>query len=230
MSFPLDIKGYPGTQGSEPGAIFDGGDTAAILGTLISCGKNEWISKLPAMFNNGIPLRHWDRTQWWGQPDRFSRDQLIPMACAYVKNPDNVILEQYYRAHKMKDFLLAWNVRGNGSMNMPKKFPDFTFIDVMGLWLRARKPKGFKLLLPFCDLPTLVDALLWKYYQPTSNRITRNFILISMTQRDYYPSFISRLAYKLTNWSDLITRWIGNCEDIGEYQTGHLLMDLYNKI
>lgn len=210
----IDENGYPGTRDSVTGE-FDGGDTAAILGTLWFFGQ---MLELPLYTFRNAPVRHYDKNKWYGQPDRFSRDQLIPVLCGYVT------FAGYYHwlfdLHKRRYFLTAWNTRKNGSMDAPKKFPDITGPEVWALWLRIFKPWWARLVLPLLDLETLVSAIHWRFFR--KDRVCRNHMLVLLAARKALPTVTTRLADYITDWPDLIQRWTDHCEVVGEYQTGHL--------
>lgn len=214
----LDSFGLPGTRQSD--GTLDMGDSAAIYFNIIAL-SDENADKSSSYFSRH-PLRHPDYTKWWGQPDRCSRDQMIPMLChAIIKDHKDFFINDLWLAHAKKAFSLAWNTKANGEMNAKIKFPDFTGPEIWGLWLRIYKPFGYSLLLPFCDSETLINALLWKFYQPSSNRVTRNHMLIAIAQRQR-PSFLSKLADKINNYSDLVSRWEAHCQAVGEYPTADL--------
>lgn len=220
----LDSFGLPGTRQND--GSLDMGDSAAIYFNILALDPKEDDTKATLYVKN-VPVRHPDDRYWWGQTDRFSRDQLIPMLCYGIKRdlassfPGTVSISKTFYAHEKKAFCLAWNTKGNGEISMPTKFPDITGPEIWGLWLRTYKPPGYKLLLPFCDLETLVNALLWRFYQPLTNQITRNHMLVCITQRTD-PSIVSKLADKINNYADLVARWEAHCIVTGEYPTQDL--------
>jgi len=57
----MDESGLPGAEGED--GLYNGGDTAAILGTLWTFGifLDKGLS-----FVDEIPTRHPDITKWWG--------------------------------------------------------------------------------------------------------------------------------------------------------------------
>ena len=167
------------------------------------------------------PVRHPDKTKWWGQPNRQSRDQLLPILCyGVLRNETNPFLKDVLHSHLRRGLVLAWNTRGDGSMDMPWKFPDITGPETLGLWLRIFKPFGYKLLLPLCDLETLVDSVIWKFWPPSN--ISRNEILVGIAHRSQ-PSIVSRLADKFTDYDELIDMWNANTSVTNEYPTGPLM-------
>lgn len=214
----LDSYGLPGDRQSD--GTLDMGDSAAIYFNILALSQEP--DDKANNYYSVVPLRHPDKSKWWGQPDRCSRDQLIPMLCYAIKRDIKTkFIKEVFVSHLKRLLLLAWNIRGDGAMVMPLKFPDITGPEIFGLWLRVFKPFGYRIMLPFCDIETLVNALLWKYYQPITNQITRNHMLVCITQRKY-PSITSRLADKINDYNDLVTRWQIHCAVTGEYPTADL--------
>lgn len=216
----VDQNGYPGTI--DYNGKFDGGDTAAVIGTLIALEPNpktaaKWIMFAEMLLStNGLPRRHPDVSKWWGQGDRFSRDQLIPIICAAIRFPQDAVFEGFFKAHRARRFLTAWNTRKNGEMNAPTKAPDFTGPEIWALWIRYRRPKWDWLVLWFLDLELLAGAIVWKFRK---DRVTRNHMLSALTCRRYMPTITSRIAFALTDFKELNARWRAHCDAVGEYQT-----------
>ena len=214
----LDSSNLPGTRQSD--GSLDMGDSAAIYFNAKALSDpnlgNQWN-----LYFDQVPLRHPDKTKWWGQPDRFSRDQLTPLLCwaALQDKGNDPLVIATFRAHLKHTLLFAWNTKGNGAIDMPNKTPDITFLEIWGLWLRVFKPFGYKLLLPICDLESLVNSIIWKF---RTDQICRNQMLVAITQRDVSPSITSRVSYWINNWSDLVQRWKDHCAATGEYPTGDL--------
>jgi len=221
---PVDDLGLPGAIG-EAGE-FDGGDTAAILGTVVSLQEQE---ELPTKLLNhitvhagGIPRRHPDITKWYGQPDRFSRDQLTPVICAGVRLAREINVDDIFEQHQAKKFLTAWNTRGNGQMDLPKKFPDITGPEIWALWLRYKKPWWAFLFVWLLDIETLVGSIIWRWFKKPGDRVCRNHMLVLATGRLVYPTLTMRIADWITDWADLTMRWQGHCHDTREYDTSPL--------
>lgn len=217
----LDIQGLPGTR--QQNGSLDMGDSAAIYFNILALSDEPAVSVMK--YYSTAPLRHPDANQWWGQSDRFSRDQLIPVLCYGVIKGRNTIVDLVHQSHSKKNLCLAWNTKGNGQINMPDKFPDITGPEIWGLYLRIYKPFGYKFFLPFCDLETLVNAILWRFYQPVTNRVTRNHMLVCIAQRTK-PSISSWLADKLNNYEDLVSRWEAHTAAVGEYPTAPLFKEI----
>lgn len=221
----LDENGYPGTRQSD--GSWDGGDTAAIMGNVRALTPMAATLIMPLMpFSGTLPLRHPDSSKWYGQPDRFSRDQMIPCLCAALVDgatPANLL----YFAHKQRFFLTAWNTKGNGAMELPNKFPDICGPEVWALWLRVRNPWWAKLMLPFLDIETFINTLLWRWWR--TDRVCRNHMLVCLMIQKHKPTLLSWLSYKLLPWKDLLQRWEGHCKDVGEYPTYDLFYEAYNQ-
>lgn len=216
LSKYLDDRGYPGSNSG----VWDGGDTAAILGNVITLQLEETFPDrmLHSLIDpNGIPRRHPDTSKWWGQSDRFSRDQLIPLICAGIRLGKHIAIDEIFQSHRKRKFLTAWNTKGNGAMDMPDKFPDLTLFEVWALWIRYKKPWWARIVLWFLDLETLGGALDWRYHR--KDRVCRNHMLVSIVGRKYLPTVTTWLINKINNWDDLIERWAGHCKDTQEYPT-----------
>lgn len=211
----VDENGYPGTIGID--GKFDGGDTAAILGTLDSFDMA--ICKVPAPWSivEGVPLRHPDTTKWYGQPDRFSRDQLIPILCSLFNVKPR--LNMFYLAHKKRWFLAAWNTRGNGAIDMPWKFPDVCGPEVWALWIRLFSPWWAPAVLWLLDIQTLVGAIQWRWFTPKTNQVTRNHMLVCITMTKHSPSITTKLINKINDYEDLAYRWMLCNQATKEYPT-----------
>lgn len=225
----LDENGYPGTRQAE--GSWDGGDTAAIIGTVQALAPNISGVLFPFDFPwneaANAPLRHPDTYKWYGQPDRFSRDQLIPAMCAQLTTAYRALsVSKLYSSHKTKLFLTAWNTKGNGAMEMPEKFPDITGPEIWALWLRVLKPWWARLILPFLDIETLINSLLWRFSR--KDNVCRNHMLVCLMIQKYSPTITGWLAYKILNWSDLLQRWQNHCEIVGEYPTHQLFREEYD--
>lgn len=216
----LDNIGLPGTRQTD--GSLDMGDSAAIFFNVAALSTEE-IYKIIHYFDdaNEVPVRHPDKSKWWGQPDRFSRDQLIPILCwsALKGREQNLFLRKVFKAHLKHLLLYAWNSKGNGDMDMPSKAPDITFLEIAGLWLRIFKPVGYEAILWICDIETLIGSISWKF---RSDRVTRNHMLVSITQRDVSPTWVSKISYKINDWKDLVSRWKAHTEAVGEYPTADL--------
>lgn len=220
LSKYCDESGLPGAVDPSYGT-WDGGDTAAILGTLWFFGQ---MHDHGLSFSDQAPTRHPDVTKWYGQSDRFSRDQLIAVLCGLTLAKlfmfGGFSVAALYRAHKRRCFLTAWNTRKNGAMDAPKKFPDITGPEIWALWLRLLKPAWARLVLPILDLETLASAIHWRLGR--KDRVTRNHMLVLLTARKHLPTFVTRLADYITDWEDLINRWDAHCQAVGEYPTADL--------
>lgn len=220
----LDAQAYPGCVNPVNGE-WDGGDSAAILGTVIALQRPILLPSglLPGLVDeNGLPRRHPDTTKWYGQSDRFSRDQLIPLICAGIELKQNVTIDVIFDSHKKLSFLTAWNIRKNGVMETVEKFPDFTGPEVWALWIRYKKPWWAWMVLWLLDIETLVGSILW-HFKPKTDRVCRNHMLVCLTGMKH-PTWVMRLAYWLNDWPDLIQRWTDHCAAVGEYPTGFMFL------
>lgn len=222
--YPVDEFGMPGTNERE--GYVGGGDSAAILGTILTLGNSELVGKfydkMPLLLKDGIPVRS-PSLKSFGDKNRFSRDQLIPVICAGIRDVFNPTVHKIFAAHKKHFFLYAWNTRRNGEADV-KKIADPTLFQVWALWLRYKKPFWRVLILWFCDLEHLIGTFLWMYRvkNNSGDRITRNHMLISFTSFENDSTFISRLSFRLTPFMQLASRWEDHCKAVEEYQTADL--------
>lgn len=225
----VDRDGFPGTQGES--GEFDGGDTAAILGGMIALSKfGQLESYTPLrlvqlqsrLFKHGAPIRHPDSLKWYGCNDRFSRDQLVATLCGLVVVPNQVFCALLFAAHKSRWFLTAWNTRKNGVMGAPKKFPDITLFEVWGLWIRIMRPWWRHLVLWFFDIETLIGAIHWRLFR--KDRVTRNHMLVMLTCMNHSPTPALWLAYRITDWPEMVLRWKDHCTAVREYDTAGLFL------
>lgn len=232
-----DEFGFPGAVGLD--GEFDGGDTASIIGTILSLdpNPNELMTKLHFLIPEGIPIRHPNWHRWYGRPDRFSRDQLIPMICTGIRYDGFVgVIDLFFDAHKKHWFLKAWNSRKNGVIDVLLKkrplgiFPreDITGPEVWALWIRYKKPRWRRLILWFLDLELFFGAIKWRL-KPRNN-ITRNHMLSSIICRKYSPTWVSRWAYWINNWPDLLGRWYRHLGNTNEYDTFMLFAEAVKAI
>lgn len=237
----VDEAGLPGAIGDD--GKFDGGDTASILGNIIALTEdpNERLRfqlMLPySVIGKHAPRRHPDQSRWYGQEDRFSRDQLIPIICAGIRLGTNTAVEIIFNWHRGRYFLTAWNTRKNGAFDVPDKTPDPTGPEIWALWLRYKRPWWARLVLWLLDMETLVGSVIWRWFKnkrhPSGrydNRLTRNHMLVSITARKYMPTVTSRLAYWLNDWPNLWNRWKDHCVAVNEYDTYTLFRAALEKI
>jgi len=233
----FDDKGYPGCNDYDN--RWDGGDTAAIMGNLWALDPITTV-KLPPLpwdHNNNLPLRHPDKTKWYGQGDRFSRDQLIAVLCGFAMNDAGWFYREYgyisglwfrrelFKAHKRRWFLTAWNTKGNGEIDAKKKTPDITGPEVWGLWIRIFKPWWGRLVLWFFDLETLFGSIHWRYFR--KGNVCRNHMLVAIVSTTVKPTFVSRLAGWFNNWPELLRRWQSHCIATGEFPTDKYFLKWY---
>ncbi len=184
------------------------------------------LDRLMLLMPDGLPVRHPDKTKWYGQPDRFSRDQLVPVICAAIAYPDCIsdIFEQFYQAHRQRYFCSAWNTKKNGRMDVPlKKRPlgilpreDICGPELWALWIRYKQPKWARLVLWFLDIELLFSSLVWKF---KSSNVTRNHMLSSLACYQYMPTVTSKLSYWLNDWPKLVGKWKWHCTATREYDT-----------
>lgn len=229
----LDDKGYPGCRQSD--GSWDGGDTAAILGTIMALSPevtNQIVKPLeeacPYDIVYGQPLRHPDKKMWYGLPWRYSRDQLIAMLCGAMTC--GLSLDRVYAAHKKRWFVTAWNTRKNGVIETPWKFPDITGPEVWALWIRYHSPWWGWFVLTFLDVETLIGAIIWRWFQPKTNQLTRNHMLVSIVMRRRQPSLLTPLITLINDWDELVALWRLSNEATGEFPSADLFADALKKL
>lgn len=225
--FPVDENGIPGTMGDD--RYFDGGDSAAIAGTIwalggVTCFPEKFIST-----KRFVPVRHPDSTKWYGKTDRFSRDQLIPMLCCGIA-AKSIALELLFLAHRRRWFLTSWNTKQNHVMDGPSKFPDICGPEIWALWIRYKWPNAWwaRVILNFLDIQTLLGAIQWRLFPPS--QLTRNHMLVSLAIRDTAPTLLGWLVNKINDWTDLIAMWKEHCYRSYEYDTSELFTAVLLKL
>lgn len=226
----VDEKGYPGCRQAD--GSFDGGDTAAILGTIMTLSPDltELIVKplpsaCPYQMVYQQPLRHPDGSKWYGQPWRFSRDQLLAMLCGAIMV--NLPIDLTYRAHKKRWFLTAWNTLQNDgtAKSWPASLGDICGPEVWALWIRYFAPWWGRLALSVLDVQTLIGAVQWRWFTAETNQICRNHMLVSLVMTERQPSLLTPLIIRINNWPDLIARWRASNAATGEFPTADLFSD-----
>lgn len=223
----LDPQGYPGCRQSD--GSFDGGDTAAILGTImaLSPGLTELVVKpltwaCPWDVFYQQPLRHPDAKKWYGQPWRFSRDQLISILCG--GQMVNLSVDGLFRAHRKRWFLTTWNILQNdgSAKTFPANCGDICGPEVWALWIRYYAPWWGWLVLTLLDVQTLIGAVQWRWFTPKSFQICRNHMLVSIVMLRRQPSLLTPLVWWINDWPDLIERWRASNAATGEFPTADL--------
>lgn len=244
MSDYYDAIGLPGTKGG------DFGDSCAIWSTVMALNPNVAMGKLAgAYLGKETPVRHPDKSKWYGLDWRFSRDQLVAYLCGLIgiKRAGFTGLElatlRLFKMHRRQWFLLAWNVYRNHvyptleehlakstpdvAWDPKPKFPDVTGPEVWALWLRLYlEGRPFFLLRPLIwlalnvlDLETLIGSVHWRFRK---DRVTRNHLLTTIVSRAVAPTVTSWLNFKISPTAELIERWSAHCEATGELNTAPL--------
>lgn len=226
----LDEQGFPGCRQQD--GSWDGGDTAAIMGTImaLSPALTELVIKplpedMPYDLFYQQPLRHPDRKKWYGQPWRYSRDQLTAMLAGRILS--GMPSTNLWRAHRKRLCLTAWNTLNNdgSAKSWPASMGDICGPEIWALWIRYHSPWWGWLVLWFLDLQTLIGAIQWRWFTPETFQISRNHMLVSIVARRRMPSLVSLVIYYWINdWTDLIQRWRLSNTATGEFPTA----DLFN--
>lgn len=230
-----DDQGYPGCRQAD--GSFDGGDTAAIMGTIRALSPDltaliiEPLKADPPFdYVYRQPLRHPNTKVWYGMPYRYSRDQLIAMLCGAILSGQKI--GNVWVAHKRRFLLTAWNeLQNDGSAkSFPASLGDICGPEVWALWIRYFNPWWGFLVLWFLDIQTLVGAVQWRYFTPETNQICRNHMLVCLTMRATAPSLITKYIERINAWPDLIARWRASNEATGEFPTADLFDAAHTRI
>lgn len=230
----------------------DAGDSAAILGTLLALEpKPEWAKLVQCLFPAGspTPVRHPDRNRWSGLPWRFTRDQMIPLLCAFAQCrhkshelwPDvHGSAETLYRLHKKRWFFRAWNLYTNARYDTkeeqllkdpgtiwvePHNRPDVTGPEIWALWIRLWMSDipWSRRWIAYLALSILdIETLIGSIvwsFKPKSDRVTRNHMLVTITARKFSPTITSWINFEIADFADWLKRWSYHCEAVGESNT-----------
>jgi hypothetical protein len=225
----LDSKGYPVCTGPSP----DGGDCAADMGTFMSLNPINEKSimdsiTIPWDGPTEQPLRYWDATKWSGLPNRFSRDQLIPLICGFTNSSPRYLITAgvFYKAHAKRWFLTTWNTLNNdgSAKSFPANLGDICGPEVWALWIRYKNPWWRQLVLWFFDIQTLIGAIQWRWFTPATNQITRNHMHVCLNMLAHSPSPTSYLISWINNWTDLVARWRACNSATGEIPTADMFL------
>lgn len=196
------------------------------------------LNTLMACFSGAMPVRG-PKEGWVSQPDRFSRDQLIPLLIFLCYNPAyKPYLNKLAKAHAKRGFLFAWNSRKNGTIAAPWKLPDITGPNIWATWLRAYWPPmlwpviwPILCILDFYMLLNVVFALVQAQIGKIEHD-TQNMTLMAHFSANRLPTPLSWLTWLI--WAN--TRLYGQSaplskqttytffdEDVNEPPVGHWL-------
>lgn len=210
----------------------DGGDTCAneYTAAYVARTANVYnpvdetrVNKLLVV--NGVPIRHPDPDKWYSSTNRTSRDQLTPHLCYLVacSPARSELLLKLAIAHAKHLFLFTWNTRRNFqyptleahqrlstpdvAWNYSWKLPDFCFMDIWSLYLRAacgHLPILGLILQPILSILDFQNflAVCWALVQHKRGKLTddlRNLTLKVHCSARYVPTVVSVAAWLL--WS-----------------------------
>lgn len=232
----LDPNGYPGCRQTGDGT-WDGGDTAAIMGTIMACSPEvtaQVIDRLktdcPFDYVYYQPLRHPDTLVWYGQPNRYSRDQLTAMLCGLILSKRTC--HSMFLSHRRRWFLTAWNsVENDGSKkSWPASLGDICGPEVWALWIRYFNPWWGFLFLWFFDIQTLIGAITWRWFTPQTMQLTRNQMLVTLTMIQRRPSITTIVVRKLTDWTAWIELWRLSNLATGEFPSADLFTEAVKRL
>lgn len=149
----------------------DGGDTCANEFTVMYCSimsdiePDRPLYKLEQLFSGQVPIRHPDKTKWYSEEQRTSRDQLRPLL--YFLSVYRGAAAAYYRSKIVKAcvknyFLFAWNKYPNGyawHSDLPKRKVDFLGPEIWATFIRMYRLWFLWPLLCIFDIATLLSSL-----------------------------------------------------------------------
>lgn len=229
----VDGYGYVCKQQPEGAAPhLEGGDTCANEGTLQYCGlhREEQIKGL--FLHRDIPVRHPDPGMWYSNPTRTSRDQLIPLLCAFIRDPEVFKEERkkLFRAHLKHALLFAFNIYPNWvpEYKAKLKVPDLTGPEFWALWIRAFRVRQLYPLLYLFDIETLLSIIYTKLFRKEDHDL-RNSALVVHAARYYMPTLISLLTKYIAGnkmFLEAFKRFWGN--DVYEPPIDKYMKHLYN--
>lgn len=154
--------------------------------------------------------RHPDKTKWYSRSNTLSRDQFTSMLILLGQMEDKDQLRRLFHAHLKHCLLFAWNTTGVDTDGKDWKVPDLTFIDILGLWIRAFRCHILYPLLFLFDTPALIGSILYRF-KFVASTIQMNHVLIVDFSNRVMPTFISRLTMwiygKKTPTDALTTSW-----------------------
>jgi len=149
----------------------------------------------------------------------ISRDQLQGILAYYIKHQDYKELFKIFLHHGAWLWLFAYNTVRNGDTSFKWKWPDVTGPDVWAMYIRGFRPYGYLLypLLCLLDIHMLLSTLHFNYTNQDDDQIS--FAIKSITQKEYVPTPISLLAWKILDKTKLIKLvqqywcgWRRNCD------------------
>lgn len=217
--YPKDDLGLPGVI--ERDGSFGGGDSAAIWGTVATLAPtDEWLKNDHYYIRDEQPVRH-PIIALGGHLNRFSRDQMISILTAGIINGSLFVTDELIRLHKQKFFLRAWNTVRNGDLK--PQIADVTLFQVWALELRYEFRDSLLTYIPraVCDLENLFGTIII-LAGGDKTRVRRNHMLVAYTCYKKYPTFISKLTYKLCPFKQMIEDWDAHCIAVKEYSTAEL--------
>lgn len=114
----LNIDDFGVITKKQDNGTLEGGDSMANEGTYHSCIIDPYAAN--AKFNKlevapGVWRRHPDISKWYGETNRTSRDQLIPILTAIAANGLSKRARKFLKQHLKRGLLFATNTRRNGA-------------------------------------------------------------------------------------------------------------------
>lgn len=147
----------------------------------------------------GIWIRHPRPNHWWSEPDKLSRDAMIPIVCALIAMRDTKRANELLIEHKKRYRLWA---QGSGRIRKtgkPNFWKDPTMFEFNALLDRACRNQSRLLVLG--DFEMYLGVLNRKYI--SVDKDIRNFALTLLASA-YSPTTMGNIARKTVNKKELI--------------------------
>jgi hypothetical protein len=192
--------------------------------------------------DEGNIRRHPDESKWYGDWDRGSRDQSIPLLISFFLTGSMRAARNFFKAHLKRALLFATNNRRNGSTAenhgkeyYPGRFRDYSWkpADITGpvfwsIYIRGFRNKLLYPLLLIFDLFLLVNTITFNI----SPREPNQHLLLLFFSKRSFPTPFSYIAYKLLNKekvkNELRSYWYSTSHGNGywrPYFIGQLYLD-----
>lgn len=211
-----------------------GGDSAQRMGMFHSGLKFSNYYKIPAQYRyadgpksfedsisglfrqNGTWRRHPDEKRWYGDWDRMSRDQMIPIIVALGCEKRYGVLTKTFLNHLIcRGLLFMTNTRRNWATpanhktpdpdgdlyNYDYKMPDVTLFEFWALYLRALPFHLGYIGLPVLLVADIFTAIGGLIRNKNKDKDVLNHCIIAVNATVNCPTPISWLGNKLTDWA-----------------------------
>lgn len=213
MQYSTTMPDYTDNFGMITTIDKDGGDSSFYMGHyhyLNQSPHGDVIETSVSLVSpTGIIRRHPDESKWYGDFDRASRDQSIPLLIMLFDCGFMVTAKKIFMAHLKRGLLFTTNTRRNGTTiendkeeyspgrfrNYNRKLPDITGPIFWSIYIRGF---NFKLLYPLLmvfDLFLLINTITFNL----SPREPNQHLLLLHYSAQNMPTLVSYIATKLLN-------------------------------